>query len=169
MANNYLEFSQVLPNLRAEEESWLTDQLVVVYVFGDHEYTEETLPEECDKSKADWLGPRVFRDLKDYTPDYDGWCGFEYAFEEGVNLGTKDWGRCFWVYAEERGEPEFVAHLVQKYLRMFRANEYWELSYAATCGKPCIGAFGGGAVFVTADGFEHMNDLDFCKIRLIPI
>ena len=27
MANNYLEFSEVLPNLMAEEEPWLKEQL----------------------------------------------------------------------------------------------------------------------------------------------
>ncbi len=27
MANNYLEFSEVLPNLTSEEEAWLKEQL----------------------------------------------------------------------------------------------------------------------------------------------
>ena len=61
------------------------------------------------------------------------------------------WGRHLWVYAEESGSPDNVAWLVQKFLKKFRPDQCWSLTYSTTCSKPRVGEFGGGAVFVTAD------------------
>ncbi len=41
MANNYLEFSEVLANLTPEETGWLRDQLNVVHIYDGKEYAEE--------------------------------------------------------------------------------------------------------------------------------
>ena len=40
MANNYLNFSEVIPHLKPEEEQWLEHQLEVVCAFGDREFAE---------------------------------------------------------------------------------------------------------------------------------
>ena len=40
MANNYLEFSEVLPLLTDPEIEWLQQQLEMVYVFDGKEYGE---------------------------------------------------------------------------------------------------------------------------------
>ena len=69
-----------------------------------------------------------------------------------MTILTQDgWGRHLWFYAEESGSPDNVAWLVQKFLKRFRPDQCWSLTYAATCSKPRVGEFGGGAVFVTAD------------------
>jgi hypothetical protein len=75
--------------------------------------------------------------------------GFEHRFDTD-EAGPENWGRHLWIYAEEGGDVERVAHLVQKFLKKFRPEECWSLSYATTCSKPRVGEFGGGAVFVTA-------------------
>ena len=71
------------------------------------------------------------------------------------------WGRHLWVYAEESGNPDNVAWLVQKFLKKFRPDQCWSLTYATTCSKPRAGEFGGGAVFVTADAIMWQNCLRF--------
>jgi hypothetical protein len=38
VADNYLEFSEVIPNLTEPEEAWLKEQLQPIRVFGEAEY-----------------------------------------------------------------------------------------------------------------------------------
>lgn len=162
MANNYLEFSEVLPKLTPEEEAWLQEQLQTVHVFGDRQYTEEELPEELNSADADWFGIRAWADL-DPKPDYGDEFGFCCAFDDDAECPGTGWGRHLWFYTDEWGYPELVAHLVRKFLKRFRPEECWTLSYGVTCSKPRVGEFGGGAVFVTADAVEYFSDGDFLE------
>jgi len=162
VANNYLQFSEVIPHLTEEEEAWLQEQLEVVYVFGDREYTEERIPDELDEA-PDWEGCRAWRDLEEYNPDSDEPVGFQYEFCEP---DTDELGRHLWIYAEEWGYPSRVAHLVRKFLKTFRPDEFWALTYAATCSKPRIGEFGGGAAFVTAAEIQCQDAWDFIETQI---
>lgn len=56
-----------------------------------------------------------------------------------------------WFHADENGDPYKVGCVVQQFLKLFRANEYFSLTWACWCSKPRIGEFDGGAIFVTAD------------------
>jgi hypothetical protein len=63
-----------------------------------------------------------------------------------------------WFYAEEYGNLDHVAQMVQQYLQRFgKPGDWWAVSYAETCGKMRLNEFGGGAVFVTADDMKFMN------------
>ena len=86
---------------------------------------------------------------------------FDYAFHDDPDRGG--WGRHLWVYTEECGAPENIAWLVQKFLKTFRPNQCWSLTYATTCSKPRVGEFGGGAIFVTADEIKWQNAYDFVE------
>jgi hypothetical protein len=48
MANNYLQFSEVIPRLSESEEAWLREQLEVICVRDGKEYPENALPNEID-------------------------------------------------------------------------------------------------------------------------
>ena len=162
MANNYLEFSEVVPHLTAEEETWLRKQLQCVYVFGSQEFTEDELPSGLHGEDADWYGCRAWRDLQGYDPDDGELFGFAYEFHDDHD--TPDgWGRHLWLHAEEWANLEQLAHLVQKFLKQFRPPDCWSLTYATTCSKPRVGEFGGGAVFVTADEVKWQNAYDFVE------
>lgn len=137
MADSYLEFSEVLPCMTADEEAWLRTQLEIVYVFGEQEYAEGHLPEELDSAEAAWYGCRAWRDLEDYEPDESTPVGFAWEFHD--DQGPRGWGRHAWFHAEENGDPWRVAHVVQKFLRRFRPDQCWSLTYALTCSKPCAG------------------------------
>jgi hypothetical protein len=151
----------VLPRLTEEEEVWLKSQLELVCVFGDKEYAEEDLPAELYPEDADWRGCRAYRDLDGYRPDVWEDVGFGHAFEDGD--GTGGAGRHFCVYAEEQGSVDRVGHLVHKFLKQFRPDECWWLTYATSCSKLRVGEFGGGAIFVTAVEIRLQDSGDFVE------
>ncbi|HEY5314382.1 MAG TPA: hypothetical protein VIK18_17750 [Pirellulales bacterium] len=155
MANNYLQFSEILDGLTEAEHRWLQEQLETILVFGDREYASQNLPENLSEDDATWTGLRVLRDF----PDEEG-CetDFEFAF-----CAEPDTGRQVWLFAEEGGDPGQVGHLVQQFLRQFRPDQCWSLTYATTCSKLRLGEFSGGALFVTADTVELIDAHDFIE------
>ena len=160
MANNYVEFSEVIPHLTEKEADWLRQQLEVVWVFGDREYSEDALPDDLNREDADWIGCRAYRDMKDYDPDFGEEAGFEYEFHNGQD---EDWGRHLWLHAVEYAELDRLAHLVQKFLKRFRPDDVWSLTWATACSKPRAGEFGGGAVFVTASEIKWNDAYGFVE------
>ena len=167
MANNYLQFSEVIPQLTTQEADWLRGQLEVVCVFGEHEHPEDKLPSGMNRDEADWIGCRAYRDMLGYDPNY-GWdLGFEYQFSR--NDRDKVWGRHLWLYADESGAVDRVAHLVQKFLKAHRPDESWSLTWAVSCSKPRVGEFGGGAVFVTAEEISWQDAHDFAADRQLSL
>ena len=160
MANHYLQFSEVLPHLTGDEERWLQHQLEVVLVFRGREYVKGSLPEGLDPAEAEWTGCRVYRDLEGFESEFDESAGFEYRFSNDLH---GDGSRQFWIYADESGDLERLAHLIQKFLCQFRPDQCWSLTYATTCSKPRLGEFGGGALFVTADEIKWHNAEEFIQ------
>jgi hypothetical protein len=160
VADNYLQFSEVVANLTEQEEAWLKDQLQPVRAFGEKEYPEDAVPADLADTDADWSGVRFLRDKPDHDAQWDA-LGFEHGFHEDHDTGG--WGRHLWLYAEVWGDASNVAWLVQKFLKQFRPNQCWSLTYSATCSKPRVGEFGGGAVFVTADTIQWQNAHDFIE------
>ena len=161
MANNYLEFSEVIPHLTEAERDWLREQLTLVYVFDGQEYQADELPAGSDPADATWTGCRAYRDMPDYDPDFGDEAGF--AFEFVIDEPDSSWGRHLWLYAEESACLDRVAHFVQKFLKQFRPHECWSLTYATVCSQPRVGEFGGGAVFVTAAETQWNDSYDFIE------
>jgi hypothetical protein len=133
MADNFLQFSESLDSLTPAEADWLREQLA-----------EDPIA-NC---------PRFLLDFTDREAD-DTDYGFQYEFEGDSN------DRHLWISAEERGDVERVAHLIQKFLRRFRPDQCWSLTYATTCSKLRLGEFGGGAAFVTVDDIRWNDSYDF--------
>ena len=100
MADNYLQFSEVIAKLTEPEEAWLKEQLQPIRVFGDKEYPEDAVPAELADTDPDWTGVRFLRDKDDHDPEWDA-LGFEYSFHDDHDPGG--WGRHLWLYAEESG------------------------------------------------------------------
>jgi len=160
MADNFLLFSEVVPNLTAEEEDWLKSQLGYIAVNGDTEITVEDRDDEAAQD-AQWVGIRGLRDCDDYDPAWDD-LGFQYAFDDD-DRKSAEWGRHLWIYAEDHGDVGRVAHIIRKFLKQFRPEQCWSLTYATSCSKPRVGEFGGGAVFVTANEIQWQNADDFVQ------
>ena len=158
MANNYLEFSEVLTHLGNDEEAWLRQQMEHVVVFGDQEYLDGEVPKDLDPDDADWSGVRAWRNLETDDPE---WLGFECEFGDGDKWD--DWGRHLWIYAEENGDPERVACLVQQFLRHCRPDQCWSLTYSMTCSKRRVGEFSGGGYFISAEEIKWQDACHFVE------
>lgn len=154
MADNYLQFSEVLPRLTPEEAAWLRKQLEQICVINDVEYCIHAIPTELQDENVEWHGCRAYRDMVDYDAARGEGAGFEWEFH---STPDSPWGPYLWLYAEESADLERVAHLVQQFLKRFRPGDCWSLTYAATCSKPRVGEFGGGAIFVTAAEIKWDN------------
>lgn len=133
MADYYLEFSETLDGLEPKEEKWLREQLAA-------------------DPGADC--PAFLLDCEDRDPD-DSDYGFEWSFHGEAEE------RHLWVHADDHGDVDRLAHLVQKFLKTFRPDQCWSLSYANTCSKPRPDGFGGGALFVTADEIRSYSSGEF--------
>ena len=90
------------------------------------EFPEDDAPHSAGEPA--YRGLRFLRDYEDLNDDAD-FCGFE------VDFASDDGDRHAWLYAEESGDPGRVAHLMQKFLKQFRPDQYWGLTYATTCSK----------------------------------
>ncbi|NLX98614.1 MAG: hypothetical protein GXY83_20845 [Rhodopirellula sp.] len=181
MADNYRQFSEVIPKLKKREEAWLKAQLQHVAVFGGKEYAIDPVPDYAYVDRLDltdfvpaelagidpeWFGVRFLRDHEDYDPKYDS-PGFRYSFDgpEVPRRRNDRWKRHLWIYADENGNPTHVVWLVRKFLKKFRPADSWSLTYSVTCSKPRVGEFSGGAVFVTADEIHWESAYDFVDAR----
>lgn len=154
MADSYLEFSEVVTHLTESEVSWLQNQLEIVNIRDGKE--------GADPADATWAGCRAYRDMPDYDGEFGGDVGFDCSFSDEVDEKIDEkWGRYLWIRSEEHGYVDRVAHLVQKFLRKFRPADCWSLTYAATCSKPRVGEFGGGAFFVTASDIKWFGSWCF--------
>ena len=105
MADEFLVFSEVLCRLTEEEEKWLRHQLEWVVVIDGKEYQESEAPEDGNE---EWSGCRGWMDFENGEPSGEIESCFE--FHDNDKVG---WGRYMWVHAEEFGDPEAVAHLIQ--------------------------------------------------------
>ena len=113
---------------------------------------------------------RLFSCEMDALSDEElAWCRRELArreFDEGSEFGADfEWSvevdgegvRSLWIRSEDAGNANDVAHFVQAFLKQFRPDTCWWMSWADTCSKPRVGEFCGGAVFVTAETIEHVD------------
>jgi hypothetical protein len=147
MADNYLQFSETLDNLTKPEADWLAGQLECIAVTNEKTYPLDELPDDVAQEDLTYRGPRFLADGK----QIDRWGGepdFCWCFRDKQEHFRR--GRHLWLYSEGYGSIDQVVCLVRKFLKRFRPNDVWTLTYAATCSKPRVGEFGGGAVIVTA-------------------
>jgi hypothetical protein len=92
-------------------------------------------------------------------PDDDDDLGFEWEFQG--ELGRREDSRRLCLYSVEHGSAYNAALFVQAFLRRFRPDRSFALSYAETCSKPRVGAFGGGALFVTAGEIRGISTVEW--------
>lgn len=144
MANNYLEFSEILEIKTEEEEKW----------FRKHSEPIEDLEELIDEDGEldEELADKYYADLE-YDDNLRDWGSFCVEME-----GTfEDNNRRAWIHTEEYGDPYQVACLVKAFFKKFGREEWWVLPWAEYCSKPRVGEFGGGACVVTKDEIKWLN------------
>ena len=154
MADTFVQFSEELSKLTAEEAAWLKEQLQPIVVFDDREFAEDDPAIATLPGSPDFTGPRFLRDKSAVVRRYD-WRGFEFTFlydEETL-----------WLHCDSHATPKHAAWLVQKFLKRFRPDQCWWLTYATSCSNLRTGEFSGGAVFVTAAEITFHTVYDFVQ------
>ena len=149
MSQEYLLFSEALAldeeeTERAEQVAWLQQALAPVRPDDDEEDDEQDVAKRRENLKKIGVATDRFVDL-------DSWPDFSFKFcdeEDEPHL---------WVYSTESGDLDQVVALVQAFLKKFYPDKGFGLQWASTCSRPLLGAFGGGAVYVTADGAKFAN------------
>jgi hypothetical protein len=151
MADTFLLFSEQITDITPEEAAWLDRQLEPV-CFDGRKILSEGEP-SCDGNRTEHEIPRFLAEaiLDPTLPGAEridrDWEWTEAGFE--VRHCPED--RTYWFYSEQCANLDHLAHLWQKFLRTFRPEDCLSATWGLTCTRPRIGAFGGGAVFVTAE------------------
>jgi hypothetical protein len=122
MPNYYTSFSQEITDIAPEERSWLE-----AILKDPDDIDEEEWKAWCDEY---WDGP-------DHAPEH--WPSFSYEFEQ--HNGDVS----FWFHSEDSGNVDNAILLVEKFLSRFRPDQELAISWAHTCSRPIIGAYGGGS------------------------
>lgn len=156
MADNFLQFSETLDDLKPEEADWLRQQLEPIAVIDGKEYPEDDDAVRNCETEPSYRGLRFLQGYEDLEDDAD-MQGFEVDFQKDEDNTHA------WISAEAYGDPDRVAHLIQKFLKQFRPDQSWSLTYATTCSKLRVGEFGGGAVFVTAGEIHWQSSREFIE------
>lgn len=126
LADNYVQFSQLLCDLKPVERAWLERMLSV-------------------PSQATLAAAGIHHDPQEEDP----WPPCQWELQ----------GDALWIYSQQSGDPHQVAQLICAFLKRYRKRACWQLSWSETCSRPRVGEFGGGGVFVTAQGstFFHAH------------
>lgn len=86
-----------------------------------------------------------FNDLNSH-PNADNWLDFDY----------KDEPEGWWIYSDEYGKVEKLADFLHDLIILCNLDPIG-FEWANTCSKPRLESFGGGAVWITKDGFEWLS------------
>jgi hypothetical protein len=133
MANNYLQFSFAIPNITGDEAAWIREYLAYAERIADYDNDAWSA---AIKDQVPPAHDPLYASVQD-----NGSLGFEWEIDDEDGL---------WIYAEESGDPDSAALLVQKFLATHRPNAYVGFEWAATCSKMRLDEFGGGAAIITA-------------------
>jgi hypothetical protein len=152
MSNNYTLFSTAITDLTKEETAWVQDVFVAINTIdeggdvlpgGDYDITKEAEAKAFDER----YGEGMSKLMLSISIDTDCF-GFDASIDEDGDL---------WSVAEETGDPECAATLIQAFFAKFRPKDTHTLEWANTCSRPQVGEFGGGACLITAD-WIHFPD-----------
>jgi hypothetical protein len=169
MADNYMQFSETYGPLTEKQLKWIDlatteakvdDECKILPPPGQHataEYWDEYddarpalhffAQAAIDQERGNEAAAEI--DLN-YVEDLD----FSYTIEEAPETKKKH----LRIYSEENCDLTHVAYFMYRLLQEGDdPNAVWSLTYAASCNKPRIGEFGGGAVVVTPEWVKWHN------------
>jgi len=128
MANYNSMFSAAIPDLTPAEAEWIETDLAPVD------------PWDLDEAELAALLERAG------LPDLDEtWPAFEWEIQ------THPQGLELWLYAEDHFNADHVISFVGRFIERWRPDYVFQMTWADTCNKPHVDAFGGGWLIVTKD------------------
>ncbi len=157
MADNYCQFSEVLPDLTKKQADWWERQLREIRVIGGKEYDDGF---EVLDGEDEYRGYRLWRHVAEAEGIIDAdLLGFEYSLD--AESDEPDGRETLWLHASEHGDPFLAALAVQQFLKKFSPSQCWSLTYSGSCSRLRVGEFCGGGLFVTATKIKCLNGYDF--------
>jgi len=128
MTNCYSVFSVESPGLTPEEAAWIEHDLAPVDTW------------DLDEAETAVLRERTG------LPDLDGaWPLF------GWEIQSHPQGQELWLYAEEQFNADHVVSFVRRFIERWRPDYVFQMTWADTCNRPFVDAFGGGWLVITKD------------------
>jgi len=152
MADNYTQFSEGIDKLTTDEAAWCDARLTYLEAIC-RLYGAWSSFHRCS-SPAELRYPSVelLPEDKPWVDFGAGDLGFEWELHDSSHNDAD-----LWMYADDSGDVEKVGMFVQEFLGRWRPKDCFILTWASTCSKPRLGEFSGGALFVTAHGYETMT------------
>lgn len=83
-------------------------------------------------------------------------------FEWKIEREGADEFDTLWVMAQDHGSSDHAALFLQQFLKKWHPTGFILLGWAATCSKMEPGAFGGGAIAITATALRFSSSFDWC-------
>jgi hypothetical protein len=153
MADNFLQFSMVVPLPTDDAVTWCRESLTAL--GGYFSAAGARTPHEFPSS----LGGVVMQALRE---EWDH-LGFEWSInrpsEKAEHVAE------LWLHADDVGTPEHLAAFLRTYLINFNPTGALWFSWAFTCSKMRVNEFGGGAVVVTANRVTFLDVQDWATRR----
>ena len=137
MSPSHLQFSEVLPKLTVEEAAWFPRYM------------------ETRHKGLSLLGEPMDYDENSFFPD----------FRFVIKTSDGDWGTYAWFFSENSASVMQVAEVVQEFLKRFRRNDCFILTWAEWDDHPRVGQFDGGGLFVTAEDIETFHAVEWAQKR----
>lgn len=154
MANNYLQFSLAFPLKTDAEKKWCVETLNGLSALLNNDFNldaddDATAPRKKLAKDLGDLGQRVLDEEWDV-------CDFQWSINP-VDQKAAGPVAEMWIYADESGDPDQVAAVLQAYLQKFNPQGSLWFSWAYTCSKIGVNEFGGGAAVVTAAAIKFID------------
>lgn len=152
MADNYLQFSMMVPLKTDSEQAWCRESLTALarFLSGEEKGVQKFA------SDIAWVVMEALR--KDWSHQ-----GFEWSITPTPDKAGQV--ADLWLHDDESGEPEQVAEFLRAYLKKFNPGGSLWFSWAYTCSKMRVNEFGGGAVVVTATKVTFLDVQDWAARR----
>ena len=150
MANNYLQFSLLVHLKTKAELEWAAKTLAAIARLFES-------PGQFDEKQARALGPVGRRILKEQWDFADFQFSIEPARDDAEGVAV------LWIYAEESGNPDQVAVVLEEYLKLFAPTGVITFTWACTCSKMRVDEFSGGAAVVTASGTKFIDAMSWAE------
>ncbi len=153
MTDSYRQFSATIAGLTEEQAAWARERLA--YLDNHLEELIDVEPDESDKEAL-----RIHQELLEgeYEVGFTN-LGFNWTVDKaGENYNVE-------IVSEEHGNQFHVALFVREYLKNFKPDGFFTMTYADTCSRPMNDGYGGGAIVVTADKIHTLDVFDWITER----
>jgi len=128
MANYNSMFSAAIPDLTPAEAEWIATDLAPVDPWGLDEVELAAVLERAGLPDLDETWPAFAWEIQSHS--------------QGLEL---------WLYAEDHWNADHVISFVGRFIERWRPEYVFTMTWADTCTKPHVDAFGGGWLVVTRD------------------